>query len=309
MPPLTSGPGPLDGATVKVGDLARAGLVDITEGQVLSTSDQLDTSYLEGFVRSGANIRRSTSASGSFRADARGSRIPRWPSRTSDCTGKPSGRSRSSNAGSRNSPSWAIECLAGTRRSHQRRSAPLAGGLTCRNGLGVPLHDTYSASLARVHATKSTQRSLSRSLSCWIRSTSSGVISFANGTALAVTPTAATHRNSSPFMACMVARCTPSASAAALTHLLKKCCELHHPGGQVTIYLDRSRALRNVIEVVIHPETRAVLLEALEAIRGLAVKSGLRHHSNLRQFPKRRNNGVAEITFGSPGRMLGYQRL
>lgn len=77
----------------------------------------------------------------------------------------------------------------------------------------------------------------------------------------------------------------------------------------MTIYLDRSRALRNVIEVVIHPETRAVLLEALEAIRGLAVKSGLRHHSNLRQFPKRRNNGVAEITFGSPGRMLGYQRL
>ncbi|MFI7708195.1 hypothetical protein [Nonomuraea sp. NPDC049480] len=51
----------------------------------------------------------------------------------------------------------------------------------------------------------------------------------------------------------MVARRTPSASAAALTHLLKKCCELHHPGGQVTIYLDRSRALRNVIEVVIHP--------------------------------------------------------
>ncbi|MFI7708196.1 hypothetical protein [Nonomuraea sp. NPDC049480] len=43
-----------------------------------------------------------------------------------------------------------------------------------------------------------------------------------------------------------------------------------------------------------------MLLEALEAIHGLAVKSGLRHHSNLRRFPKRRNNGVAEITFGHP---------
>ncbi|MFI6458664.1 N-6 DNA methylase [Streptosporangium amethystogenes] len=76
LPPLTSGPGCLEGPTVRVTDLARAKLVEIAEGEAVSTSDQLDTDYLHGFLRSAANTRRSTSASGTFRADVRGSRIP-----------------------------------------------------------------------------------------------------------------------------------------------------------------------------------------------------------------------------------------
>lgn len=39
-------------------------------------SDQLDTDYLQGFLRSTANTRRSTSTSGTFRFDGRGARIP-----------------------------------------------------------------------------------------------------------------------------------------------------------------------------------------------------------------------------------------
>lgn len=76
LPHLTAGPGALDGATVRVGELARAGLVEVSDGDVTAASDQLDADYLRGFLRSAANIRRSTSASGSFRADVRGSRIP-----------------------------------------------------------------------------------------------------------------------------------------------------------------------------------------------------------------------------------------
>lgn len=52
------------------------------------------------------------------------------------------------------------------------------------------------------------------------------------------------------------------------THLVKYVCELGHPGSRRTIYLDRTRTSRNVIEVVVHPETHSVLLEGLEAIHG-----------------------------------------
>ncbi|MGW3248451.1 N-6 DNA methylase [Streptomyces sp. NPDC001070] len=78
LPALSPGSGrhSFDGATITVSDLARAGLVDASEEGAVSTSEQLDTDYLNGFLRSAANTRRSTSASGSFRADVRGSRIP-----------------------------------------------------------------------------------------------------------------------------------------------------------------------------------------------------------------------------------------
>ncbi|MFD8821495.1 N-6 DNA methylase [Streptomyces sp. NPDC059605] len=66
-----------DRAVVSVSELARAGLVETTEDSAVSTSAQLDTDYLNGFLRSAANNRRSTSASGTFRVDPRGSRIPR----------------------------------------------------------------------------------------------------------------------------------------------------------------------------------------------------------------------------------------
>ncbi|MCB8905772.1 MULTISPECIES: N-6 DNA methylase [unclassified Streptomyces] len=71
------GPGSLDGATTSVADLARAGLVSYEESEPVSASDQLDTDYLQGFLRSSVNARRSTSTSGTYRLDTRGARIPR----------------------------------------------------------------------------------------------------------------------------------------------------------------------------------------------------------------------------------------
>ncbi|MGK5446675.1 N-6 DNA methylase [Streptomyces radiopugnans] len=71
------GPGSLDGATTSVADLARAGLVAYDGPEPVSASEQLDTDYLRGFLRSSVNVRRSTSASGTFRLDGRGARIPR----------------------------------------------------------------------------------------------------------------------------------------------------------------------------------------------------------------------------------------
>lgn len=71
------GPGSLDSATTSVADLARAGLVAYEGAEPVSASEQLDTDFLRGFLLSGANARRSTSASGSYRLDIKGSRIPR----------------------------------------------------------------------------------------------------------------------------------------------------------------------------------------------------------------------------------------
>ncbi|WP_113704924.1 hypothetical protein [Nonomuraea lactucae] len=82
-----------------------------------------------------------------------------------------------------------------------------------------------------------------------------------------------------------------------LTHLVKKVCELSHSRSCVPIYLVRAYALRQVIEVRIHPETPETVLEAIEAIHGLSINSEFRYHSNLRRFPRRRNKGVAEIPF------------
>ncbi|MET8009887.1 N-6 DNA methylase [Streptomyces sp. NPDC005271] len=78
LPMLTAGGGPasLDGPTVSVAELARAGLVEYGDPEPVSVTDQLDTDYLQGFLRSAVNNRRSTSASGTFRLDGRGARIP-----------------------------------------------------------------------------------------------------------------------------------------------------------------------------------------------------------------------------------------
>jgi hypothetical protein len=78
LPALTAGDGPssLDGPSVSVAELARAGLVEYSDPEPVSVSDQLDTDYLQGFLRSAANTRRSTSASGTFRLDGRRARIP-----------------------------------------------------------------------------------------------------------------------------------------------------------------------------------------------------------------------------------------
>ncbi|MFD9122194.1 N-6 DNA methylase [Streptomyces bottropensis] len=78
LPALVAGDGPgsPDGPTVSVADLARAGLVEYGDPEPVSISDQLDTDYLQGFLRSTANTRRSTSASGTYRLDGKGARIP-----------------------------------------------------------------------------------------------------------------------------------------------------------------------------------------------------------------------------------------
>ncbi|MGW1532294.1 N-6 DNA methylase [Streptomyces aureus] len=78
LPALVAGDGlgSLDGPTVSVADLARAGLVEFGDREPVSVSDQLDTDYLRGFLRSAANTRRSTSSSGTFRLDGKGARIP-----------------------------------------------------------------------------------------------------------------------------------------------------------------------------------------------------------------------------------------
>ncbi|MET8163754.1 N-6 DNA methylase [Streptomyces sp. NPDC005329] len=78
LPALVEGDGPssVDGPTVSVADLARAGLVEYGDPEPVSISDQLDTDYLQGFLRSVANTRRSTSNSGTFRLDGKGARIP-----------------------------------------------------------------------------------------------------------------------------------------------------------------------------------------------------------------------------------------
>ncbi|MFF1688622.1 MULTISPECIES: N-6 DNA methylase [unclassified Streptomyces] len=75
-------PGPGTGALgeitpVGVGDLVQAGLVRTTEdGEAASASDQLDTDYLRGFLRSAGNTRRNTSATGTHRSDLRGAQLP-----------------------------------------------------------------------------------------------------------------------------------------------------------------------------------------------------------------------------------------
>ncbi|WP_164992234.1 N-6 DNA methylase [Streptomyces sp. L2] len=79
LPELVAGGGPrsLDAATTSVAELARAGLVAYEGQEPVSASDQLDTDYLRGFLRSSGNARRSTSASGTYRLDGKGSRVPR----------------------------------------------------------------------------------------------------------------------------------------------------------------------------------------------------------------------------------------
>lgn len=74
LPELPAGPGAIEGGTLRIADLARAGLVDVES--VTSASDQLDTDYLRGFLRGPANSSRNTSSSGTHRVDVRGSRIP-----------------------------------------------------------------------------------------------------------------------------------------------------------------------------------------------------------------------------------------
>ncbi|MEZ3178727.1 SAM-dependent methyltransferase [Streptomyces pimonensis] len=78
LPALAAGEGTgsLEGPSVGVADLIKAGLVEHADPEPVSVSDQLDTDFLQGFLHSAANSRRSTTASGTFRLDSKGARIP-----------------------------------------------------------------------------------------------------------------------------------------------------------------------------------------------------------------------------------------
>lgn len=79
LPALPPGPGvgTMDElSTVDVSDLVQAGLVDTEGSETISTSNQLDTDYLRGFLRSASNTRRKTSGTGTHRADLRGAQLP-----------------------------------------------------------------------------------------------------------------------------------------------------------------------------------------------------------------------------------------
>ncbi|MFD8607346.1 N-6 DNA methylase [Streptomyces sp. NPDC059631] len=66
-----------DGVPVAVSDLLAAGLVSLDGDALTSVSDQLDPDYVRGFASSAANVRRSTSSSGTFRAELQAARLPR----------------------------------------------------------------------------------------------------------------------------------------------------------------------------------------------------------------------------------------
>ncbi|GGT59401.1 SAM-dependent methyltransferase [Streptomyces phaeofaciens] len=66
-----------DGVPVAVSDLLAAGLVNLEGDELTSASDQLDPDYVRGFASSAENVRRSTSSSGTFRADLQAARLPR----------------------------------------------------------------------------------------------------------------------------------------------------------------------------------------------------------------------------------------
>ncbi|MDQ0994003.1 N-6 DNA methylase [Streptomyces sp. V3I7] len=76
LPVLPAGPGRIEAAPMGLGDLVRGGLVDLDGTVPTSRTDQLDTDYLRGFLRSAANARRSTTASGTFRLNAGSAQLP-----------------------------------------------------------------------------------------------------------------------------------------------------------------------------------------------------------------------------------------
>lgn len=77
LPPRDRAGGLDEGAPVTMSDLLAAGLVNLDGEDLTSLSDHLDPDYVRGFANSAENARRSTSASGTFRADLRAARLPR----------------------------------------------------------------------------------------------------------------------------------------------------------------------------------------------------------------------------------------
>lgn len=76
LPPLEGGTTGVTGTQIKVSDLVDAGLVELDGNRLRATDSRVDSDFLNGFLHSSANTRRSTSASGTFRTDVRAARIP-----------------------------------------------------------------------------------------------------------------------------------------------------------------------------------------------------------------------------------------
>lgn len=76
LPPLDGGAASVTGTQIKVSDLVDAGLVELDGNRLRATDDRVDSDFLNGFLHSSANTRRSTSASGTLRTDVRAARIP-----------------------------------------------------------------------------------------------------------------------------------------------------------------------------------------------------------------------------------------
>ncbi len=62
---------------VRIGDLVAAGLVQLDGERPRAVDQRLDSDFLNGFLTAAANIRRSTSASGTYRTDTRSARVPK----------------------------------------------------------------------------------------------------------------------------------------------------------------------------------------------------------------------------------------
>ena len=77
LPPLEPGAPGRIGSEVRVGDLIDAGLAELSGNELRAADERLDTDFLTGFLSSPANTRRSTSASGTHRTDARAARVPK----------------------------------------------------------------------------------------------------------------------------------------------------------------------------------------------------------------------------------------
>ncbi|WP_369696573.1 N-6 DNA methylase [Nocardiopsis sp. YSL2] len=76
LPALSQGPGPWPGQ-VRIGDLVDTGLVRLDGERPRAVDGRLDTDFLTGFLTVAANTPRSTSASGTYRSDARSARAPK----------------------------------------------------------------------------------------------------------------------------------------------------------------------------------------------------------------------------------------
>ncbi|WAE75495.1 N-6 DNA methylase [Streptomonospora nanhaiensis] len=77
LPPLAAGGPAVAESRVRIADLVDEGLVNVDGDSLRAVDDQLDTDFLNGFLRSASNTRRSTSTSGTFRTDARASYVPK----------------------------------------------------------------------------------------------------------------------------------------------------------------------------------------------------------------------------------------